>query len=62
MKCSNAKSESEYERMNQELFGATNHAFKLYFLNNWDSCREKWVTFLRDENVHFANTTSTQRS
>ena len=53
-----AKSEPEYERMKQELFDATNHAFKQYFLNNWDSCREKWVTFLRDENVHFANTTN----
>ena len=51
-----AKSEPEYERMKQELFDATNVAFKQYFLSNWDSCREKWVTFLRDENVHFANT------
>ena len=53
-----AKSEPEYERMKQELFDATNVAFKQYFLSNWDSCREKWVTFLRDENVHFANTTN----
>ena len=54
------KSESEYEGRKQELFDATNHAFKQYFLNDWDSCREKWVTFLRDKNVHFANTTNTR--
>ena len=53
-----AKSEAEYERMRQELLDVTNQAFKQYFLNNWDSCREKWVTYLRDENVHFANTTN----
>ena len=44
--------------MKQEHFDATNVAFKQYFLSNWDSCREKWVTFLGDENVHFANTTN----
>lgn len=53
-----AKSEGEYERMKQQLLDVTNHAFKQYFLNNWDPCREKWVTFLRDENLHFANTTN----
>ena len=39
------KSEAAYERMRQELLDVTNQ----YFLNNWDSCKEKWVTFLRDE-------------
>ena len=48
------KSEAAYERMRQELLDVTNQ----YFLNNWDSCKEKWVTFLHDENVYFADTTN----
>ena len=27
-------------------------------MNNWDSCKSMWVTFERDEAIHFANTTN----
>ena len=53
-----AKNEDEYAKVKQELFDATNDTFKQYFIKNWESCKDKWVTFLRDENVHFANTTN----
>ena len=53
-----AKTKDEYERIKQKLFDVSNDAFKEYFIRSWDSCKEKWVTFLRDENVHLANTTN----
>ena len=42
----------------EESYSATNTAFKEYFIKNWDVCREKWVNFLRDNHLHFANTTN----
>ena len=53
-----AKSEDEYASIKQELFDATNDAFQKYFVKNWDSCKEMWATYLRDEHLHFANTTN----
>jgi len=54
----NANSESEYAAFKQDLFDTTNSAFKGYFLKNWDACKQKWTTFLRDDHLHFANTTN----
>ena len=54
----NADSEESYSALKQDLYDNTNTAFKEYFIKNWDVCREKWVTFLRDNHLHFANTTN----
>ena len=53
-----SSSQSEYERWRQELFDSTNEDFREAFVNNWDSCKSMWVTFERDEAIHFANTTN----
>ena len=53
-----AKDESEYDQLKEELFEATNAKFKKYFLANWESYQEMWVTFKRDKYVHFGNTTN----
>ena len=53
-----SSNEDDYAKLKQELFDTTNDAFKHYFIKSWDTCKEKWVTFLRDEHVHFANTTN----
>ena len=53
-----SSSQSEYERWKQELFDSTNEDFREAFVNNWDSCKSMWVTFERDEAIHFANTTN----
>ena len=36
----------------------TNHAFKAYFLSNWETCIEIWTTFNRDEFAHYGNATN----
>ena len=37
----------------------SNDAFKQYFIKSWDTCKEKWVTFLYAMSMfHFANTTN----
>ena len=53
-----AKDENEYIKLRQEVFDATNDEFKQYFLNNWDNCKNMWVTFKRDAYVHLGNTTN----
>ena len=50
--------QDEYERWKQELFDSTNEDFRQAFLSNWDSCKSMWVTFERDQAIHFANTTN----
>ena len=54
----NADSEESYTTLKQELYDNINHAFQGYFIKNWDVCREKWVKFLHDYHLHFANTTN----
>ena len=54
----NADSEESYTTLKQELYDNTNHAFQGYLIKNWDVCREKWVKFLCDDHLHFANTTN----
>ena len=54
----NADSEESYTALKNDLFDKTNTTFKEYFIKNWDVCKEKWVTFLRDNHLHFANTTN----
>ena len=54
----NADNEESYAALKQELYDNTNHAFQGYFIKNWDVCREKWVKFLRDDHLRFANTTN----
>ena len=49
----NADSEESYTALKQDLFDNTNTTFKEYFIKNWDVCREKWVTFLCDNHLHF---------
>ena len=53
----NADSEESYAALKQELYDNTNYAFQGYFIKIWDVCREKLVKFLRDDHLHFANTT-----
>ena len=53
-----SSSQSEYERWRQELVDSTNEEFRKAFWSNWDSCKSMWVTFERDQAVHFANTTN----
>ena len=50
--------EEDYTKAKKELSGGTNSAFFQYFTKNWDTCKEKWVSFLRDQYLHFANTTN----
>ena len=54
----NVDSEESYSALKHDLFDNINTAFKEYFIINWDVCRERWVTFLRDNHLHFANTTN----
>ena len=54
----NADSEESYSALKQDLYDNTNTAFKEYVIKNWDVCKEKWVTFLHDSHLHFANTTN----
>ena len=53
-----SSSQSEYERWRQELIDSTNEEFQKAFWSNWDSCKSMWVTYERDEAIHFANTTN----
>lgn len=53
-----SSSQSEYERWRQELIDSTNKDFREAFWSNWDSCKSMWVTFERDQAIHFANTTN----
>jgi len=55
-----AKTEVEYNDLKQELFDEVNDDFKAYFERNWEKCRSMWVTFERDQNMHFANTTNSR--
>ena len=54
----NADSEELHTTLKQELYDNTNHVFEGYIIKNWDVCREKWVKFLCDDHLHFANTTN----
>ena len=53
-----SSNQDEYERWRQELFDSTNEEFRKAFLSNWDGCKSMWVTFERDQAVHFAHTTN----
>ena len=53
-----ANSEVQYKDLKQELFDEANDEFKVYFQRNWEVCKSMWVTFKRDQHLHFANTTN----
>ncbi len=53
-----ACSETEYTDLKGELLQVCNDAFKQYFTKCWDTCKVQWVSFLRDEYLHLANTTN----
>lgn len=53
-----ASSEAEYERLKDDVRFA-NEDFNDYFEKNWQNCKAMWVSYLRDEYLHLANTTIT---
>lgn len=53
-----SSTEDEYNNAKEDLSDATNTSFIGYFTNNWDNYKEQWVSFLRDQYLHFANTTN----
>ena len=53
-----SKSEDEYQDLKRELLEEANDKFCEYILKNWNTCQSMWVSFQRDNFVHFANTTN----
>lgn len=41
-----------------EVVRLGNPSFEKYFLDNWNSCIDMWVSFKRDSSIHFGNTTN----
>ena len=53
----NARSESEYEGIKEELV-LINEDFAQYFNNNWDNMRERWTQYAREDHLNFGDTTN----
>ena len=53
-----AKSQGDYQHYLKELFAITDDDFHDYFKENWEDCKPMWVTYERDQYLHFANTTN----
>ena len=50
--------DEEYTTIKQKVFDISNKQFEEYFLKNWESCKCMWVSYMRDEYMHLANTTN----
>ena len=50
-----AKSQGDYHYL-EELFAITDDDFHDYFKESWEDCKPMWVTYERDQYLHFANT------
>ena len=53
-----AKSQCDYQHYLEELFAITDDDVHDYFKENWEDCKPMWVTYERDQYLHFANTTN----
>ena len=53
-----AANESDYNQLKTKGFKLANTQFIKYFEKNWHNCQSMWVTYLRDEYLHLANTTN----
>ena len=53
-----ARTQEEYKEVRNDLFEVMGKDFESYFLKNWENCPQMWVTWQRDEFLHFGNTTN----
>jgi len=53
-----SESMDDYVDYLAEIVRLGNPTFEKYFLDNWSSCLEMWISFQRDSSVHFGNTTN----
>ena len=53
-----ASSQDDYEKYKKQLFNSTNDVMHKAFVKNWETCKSMWVTYERDQAVHFCNTTN----
>ena len=53
-----AASEAEYNKLKDDIVNLANDDFNEYFESNWQNCKVMWVSYLRDEYLHLANTTN----
>ena len=56
-KCCYARTEAEYEKEKERIIGL-NAEFGTYFVDNWDSMRERWVQYSREGTENFSNRTN----
>ena len=53
-----SENEQQYCEFRANIRKFSNAEFDRYFEENWDTCKHMWVSFERDQNVHFGNTTN----